>query len=153
MRQFLKDGQHLVRMALFFGLGLLLFVALRAFFVPKGFGELGHFRPAAIADNAARPIVYAGREGCEVCHADVAESRQGSRHAAIACEACHGALAQHADDPARLKPTRPDARKLCVQCHRSEAAKPDKFPQVIPDQHAGTEPCTACHHPHHPQVK
>ncbi len=153
MRQFLKDAEHLIRMAVVFGVGLLVFFTARAVFVPKGFGELGHYRAAAITDNAARPLVYAGRETCEVCHADVAESRKDSRHAVIACEACHGALAKHADDPGALKPTRPDGRTLCLTCHRSEAAKPEKFPQVVPDQHAGNQPCNSCHHPHHPKVK
>ena len=153
MRQFLKEREHLVRMALVFLVGLLLFLVLRTIFVPKDFGREGHFRSGAIPDNASRPLAFAGREACEICHADVAETRKGSRHAAIGCEACHGALGQHAEDPGRLKPTRPDAGHICLVCHRIEAAKPKGFPQVDPQTHARNQPCNACHTPHHPEMK
>ncbi len=153
MRQFLKDREHLARMALVFLVGLVLFLVVRLVFVPKGFGQQGHFRSGAIADNASRPLVFAGRATCEVCHADVAETRQGSRHAMIGCESCHGPLGQHAEDPSRLKPTRPDGAKICLTCHRTEVAKPKGFPQVDAQAHAQNEPCNTCHTPHHPELK
>jgi hypothetical protein len=152
MRKFLKDQPHLVRMAGLFLVGLLLFLVGRAIFVPRGFYEYGHFRAGALADNAARPMAFAGREACESCHPDVAEARKGSRHDAVACEACHGALAKHADDPGSLKPTLPDGRKLCLVCHHQDMAKPVKFPQVNPQQHMDGKPCLSCHKPHHPEM-
>lgn len=151
MRKFLKDREHLVRMAGLFLTGLALFLSVRALFVPQGFGEYGHFRTGALADNAARAMAFAGRESCESCHSDVAEERKGSRHAIIACEACHGALAKHADDPGSLKPVRPDARKLCLVCHHQDMAKPENFKQVNPQEHMGAAPCISCHKPHHPE--
>ncbi len=152
MRNFLKDKEHLARMAGLFLAGLVVFLIVRAFLVPQGFYEYGHFRAGALADNAARPVAFAGREACESCHPDIVEMRKGSRHATIGCEACHGALAKHADDPGSLKPVRPDARKVCLVCHRQEAAKPKGFPQVNPQEHMGGEPCNACHKPHHPEI-
>lgn len=152
MRNFLKDEQHLVRMAAIFLVGLLLFLIVRAFFIPKGFYEYGHFRAGALADNAARPMGFAGREACESCHPDVVEAKKDSRHVAVTCEACHGALAKHADDPGGLTPTLPDAQKLCLVCHGEDVAKPKKFPQVNPQQHMGAKPCLSCHKPHHPEM-
>ena len=152
MRNFLKDKEHLVRMAAIFLVGLLLFLVVRAFLIPKGFYEYGHFRAGALADNAARPLGFAGREACESCHPDVAEARKGSRHDAIACEACHGALAKHADDPGSFKPTLPDAKKICLVCHQQDVTKPKTFNQVNPQEHMGSEPCIACHKPHHPEI-
>ncbi len=152
MRKFLKDREHLVRMAGLFLGGLVVFLILRVILVPQGFHELGHFRTGALADNAARPIVYAGREACESCHPDIVDQRKGSHHAAIACETCHGALAKHADDPSKLKPTLPDERKLCLVCHREEVAKPKFLKQVNPQEHMGSELCISCHKPHHPEM-
>jgi len=65
--------------------------------MPKDFGQYGHYRPGALADNAAMPISFAGRAACEECHADVVEGRAGHKHEHVGCEACHGALAAHAE--------------------------------------------------------
>lgn len=152
MRKFLKDREHLVRMAGLFLAGLVVFLILRVILVPQDFYEYGHFRTGALADNAARPIAYAGREACESCHPDIVDQRKGSHHSAIGCETCHGALAKHADDPSKLKPTLPDAGKLCLVCHREEMAKPKFLKQVNPREHMGSESCVACHKPHHPEM-
>jgi hypothetical protein len=152
MRKFLKDREHLVRMAGLFVAGLVLFLIARTVLVPKDFHELGHFRTGALADNMARPVAFAGRDACESCHPDVVDARKGSRHATIACEACHGAQAKHAEDPQKLKPARPDPRKLCLACHQKDMAKPKTFKQVNPQEHMGFEPCVSCHEPHHPEA-
>jgi hypothetical protein len=152
MQRFLKDREHLVRMAGLFLIGLVLFLVVQVLLVPKDFHKFGHFRAGALADNAARPVVFAGRQACESCHPDVVEARKGSRHGMIGCEACHGALAKHADDPSSLKPTRPDGRTLCLVCHREDVAKPKSFKQVNPQEHMGSELCISCHKPHHPET-
>jgi hypothetical protein len=150
MRNFLRDREHLVRMALLFLAGIAVFLGARALLVPASFNEYGHYRGAALAETASRAVAYAGREACEGCHADVVEARAGSRHAAIACEACHGALAKHAEDPAQLTPPRPDTRALCLRCHTRDGARPRAFPQVNPHTHMGSEACSGCHQPHRP---
>jgi Cytochrome c554 and c-prime len=152
MQRFIKDREHLARMAGLFLVGLVLFLVVQVLLVPKDFYKFGHFRAGALADNASRPVVFAGRQACESCHPDVVEARKGSRHGIIGCEACHGALAKHADDPASLKPTRPEAQKLCVVCHLREVGRPQSFPQIDPQEHMGGEPCIACHKPHHPET-
>jgi hypothetical protein len=152
MRNFFKDREHLARMAALFLAGVVIFLIVRALLVPKDFYEYGHFRTGALADNAARPMAFAGREACESCHPDVVDVRKGSRHATIGCEACHEALAKHADDPGRVKPVRPDARKVCLVCHRQDVAKPKGFKQVNPQEHMGGELCNSCHKPHHPEM-
>jgi len=152
MRQFLKDREHLVRMAALFVAGLVLFLIVRIVLVPKDFQELGHFRTGALADNMAQPMAFAGREACGACHPDVVDERQGSRHAAIACEACHGALAKHAAAPGSLKPARPDARTLCLVCHREDVGSPKTFKQVNPQTHMEGQACISCHKPHHPEM-
>ena len=151
MNKFLKDKEHLVRMAGLFAAGAILFLVARAVFVPKGFGLYGHYRAGALADNMSRPLAYAGRGTCEACHTDVAEFRKGSRHAAIACETCHGPLAAHADDPSKLKPVLPSPRTLSLGCHAALPARPKGFKQVDPKDHFPDTACHSCHAPHAPE--
>jgi hypothetical protein len=148
-----KDVEHYVRAAILFGVGIILFLVIRAVLIPKDFGEYGHYRPGALADNAALPLVFAGRAACEECHSDVVESRAGHKHEHVACEACHWALAAHAEDPSGPKPTLPDATTLCRACHERNVGRPAAFPQVVVEDHSGGEPCTGCHQPHHPEVE
>jgi len=86
----------------------------------------------------------------------------------VNCEACHGALAlhadvmngktvapepaSHADDPATMKPVLPDTATLCARCHTASAAKPKSFPQVEPASHSQGLECKTCHNPHSPAM-
>jgi predicted CXXCH cytochrome family protein len=144
---------HLVRVAGLFLVGIAIFLAMQAVLVPKGFGVYGHYRAGALDDNRARPLVHAGRASCVECHGDVPEAAKGGRHQGIRCEACHGALARHAGDPASQKAVKPDSRVLCVRCHESNLARPARFPQIDPEDHAGTEACTECHSAHNPGLE
>jgi hypothetical protein len=152
MKGFFRDKEHLFRMAGLFIAGLLAFLLFRALLVPEDFGTYGHYRAGALADNRDRPLHFAGRAACEDCHTDVAAVRKGSKHAQVACEACHGPQAKHAADPASEKPPRPDAKAICLVCHMENAAKPAKFPQVNPKDHGDGQACNSCHKPHHPEV-
>jgi hypothetical protein len=157
MSKLFQNSQHLLRIAGLFLLGLVLFILLRAVFIPKGFGEFGHYRSGSLADNRARTAVFAGKKACLECHTDVEEAQKGSRHAALSCEVCHGPQAAHAvaSDPTALKPKKPEAAAighLCLNCHESNVAKPKGFKQVDPKAHMGGGRCTECHQHHAPQV-
>lgn len=141
---------HLLRVAGLFAAGVLAFLVLQAFLVPKGFGVYGHYRAGALEENRVRPVSFAGRAACVECHSDVPEAMKGGRHEAIHCEACHGPLAAHAGDPAEKKAVRPDSRELCARCHAPNVARPAKFPQVETADHASGEACTTCHAAHNP---
>ena len=151
MKRF-KDVEHLVRLAVLFVAGLLVFSVARAAFVPKGFGTLGHYRPGAIDDVRARPIQYAGQKACAECHVDVVDLRAQARHKGIACESCHGPLEKHAADPGQMTPKRPEARPLCVHCHAANTGKSKRYPTVDVKEHAGDESCITCHKPHNPKL-
>jgi hypothetical protein len=144
--------EHLVRVAGLFVAGIVVFVALQALLIPKGFGLYGHYRAGALDDARARPIVYGGRAACLDCHADAADAAKGSGHAGVRCEACHGPLAAHAGDPGAHAAKRPDPAVLCVRCHQQNVARPAGFPQKDRAEHAGDEPCTTCHVAHHPRM-
>lgn len=152
-----QNSQHLVRIAGLFLLGLLIFVLLRAVFIPKGFGEFGHYRSGALADNRGKQVVFAGRKACLECHTDVEEAQKGSRHATLSCEVCHGAQSAHAAaaDPSALKPKKPEAAAiatLCLGCHEANVAKPKGFKQIDAKSHMGGKRCTECHKHHAPQL-
>jgi len=148
-----KDIEHLIRLAVVIAIAVVAFVVLRAAIVPRSFGEYGHYRGAAIGETAARAIVFAGHEVCEGCHADVVEQKKQGKHVVVACEACHGALARHADDPASVTPVKLDTAILCARCHEANSAKPKSFPQVVTADHSGGIACDTCHQPHKPKIE
>lgn len=150
MKKLLRDGSHLLRVAALFAAGIAAFFVMRGLLVPSDFGRYGHYRAGALADNQKRPVAFAGKTACLDCHSDVADAQKGSRHATVRCEACHGPLAGHADNP-DVKPAKLAPERLCLTCHRSIAGRPAKFPQIDPDEHAGGVECTSCHKPHHPE--
>jgi hypothetical protein len=147
-----RDSGHLIRPAavLIFALGL--FLVIRAAVVPKGFGQYGHYRPAALAAIRSKPVVFAGQDMCLLCHEDQGKARAAGKHAHVACEACHGPLAEHANDPGAHKPVLPEVANLCRRCHEKDAAKPKGFPQVVTAEHSGGMLCNACHQPHNPHL-
>src|SRR4051794_15144214 len=99
-----------------------------------------------------RPVSFAGQAECVMCHDSQAEVRKAGRHARVACEACHGALAQHASDPGGIKPQLPDVANLCRRCHEKDSAKPKGFPQVVTAEHSSGMLCNTCHTPHNPHI-
>ena len=147
-----SDYVHLVRMAGLFVVGITAFVVLRWLMVPADFGTLGHYRTGAVADNMARPLVYAGQAACLDCHADIAELRAKGKHVRVACESCHGALGAHASNPDSPKPVRPNPRTTCISCHSANISKPKSFPQVVPEEHAPEGSCAECHVVHNPKI-
>jgi len=147
-----KDAGHLLRVALIFAAGIIVFVLVRTVLVPRSFGEYGHYRGNAIAEIAAQPTAFAGHQACETCHSDVVDVKNKGKHAGVNCEACHGALATHADDPSAL-PAKLDTAVLCVRCHEVNGARPKGFPQIVAKEHNSAElPCETCHQPHSPLI-
>jgi hypothetical protein len=157
MSKLFPNSQHLVRVAGLLVLGLVIFIVLRAIFIPKGFGALGHYRVGALADNRGKPVKFAGKKACLECHTDVEEALKGSRHSTLSCEVCHGPQSAHATaaDPSAMKPKKPEAANiihLCLTCHEANIAKPKGFKQIDPKAHMGGGRCTECHTHHSPQT-
>ena len=152
MNTSIKDAGHLFRLAAVFVVGLVLFLVLRGVLVPKSFGQYGHYRGNALSELAAKPVNFAGHQACEICHSDVLEKKKDGKHAHVNCEACHGPLAKHADDPASVTPEKLDAAVLCVKCHEANAAKPKAFAQVASADHSNGLACDTCHQPHSPAI-
>ena len=148
----LKDAEHLLRLVAVFCAGIVLFFILRAVFVPKSFGKYGPYRGDALAEIAARPIAYAGHKACEDCHSEVVDVKKSGKHVGVNCEACHGPLEKHVEDPVSVVPQLPDTSVLCPRCHEANIAKPKGFPQVVSSDHSAGQPCKTCHQPHKPSI-
>ena len=152
MPQRFRDAEHLVRLAILFFVGALLFLVARAIFVPADFGELGHFRTGTLQDIRNLPIHYAARASCGQadCHEEEVASLASDTHASVGCESCHGALAAHAADPKLAKAATLEGDELCSRCHASLAARPKDFAQVDIEVHREGEACSECHDSHAP---
>ena len=151
MRTTLKDAAHLIRLLLVVLVAMAAFAGLRSLLVPETFGEYGHFRGAVLEEIRERPIHFAGRETCASCHEEVVSTKAAGKHAVVGCEACHGALAKHAEDPS-IKPEKPNTVTLCARCHERNSAKPARFPQVVTKEHNTGIACGDCHQPHKPNL-
>ena len=152
LRRLLNEWVHLVRPALVLIAAMGVFLVVRASVIPKDFGKYGHYRPGALGLVRSHPIGYAGQDTCVMCHDDQAKMRAAGKHAHVACEACHGPLAKHADDPGSVTPKLPEVADLCRRCHEKDAAKPKDFPQVVTAEHSGGMACNSCHQPHNPHL-
>lgn len=151
MRITFKDAAHLIRLVVVVLLAMAAFAGLRSLMVPETFGQYGHYRGNALEDNRQRAISFAGRQACAECHSEVVEVKKAGKHSIVACEACHGPLAKHAEDPS-LKPVKPDSASLCARCHEKLSSRPQGFPQVVTKEHNPGMACADCHQPHQPKL-
>ena len=142
--------------ALAFGGVALAAIAVVGLFVvlPWAYGMYG-FHPEESAQSwAALTPQYAQSPACQGCHAQEYEPWQAAEHQVVACESCHGPLAEHAATapqgataalPSEVEPPHAD---LCVLCHEQAPGRPAGFPVVDLEAHYGGAQCLGCHEPH-----
>ncbi len=152
MRRLFQDSGHLIRPALVLLAAVGVFLMVRAAVVPKDFGKYGHYRPAALDLVRQHPMAYAGQDTCVMCHDEEAKARAAGKHAHVACEACHGPLAQHADDPSPTSPNCPTWPTSAAAAMKRTPPNPAGFPQVATAEHSGGMLCNDCHQPHNPHL-
>jgi hypothetical protein len=126
-------------------------IIARALLVPDTFGDVGHYRAAAVDTIAAHEKKYAGHQECALCHGAIDARRLASYHRGVACESCHGPGAAHAANPIEVKPSIPRERSHCPLCHAYNPSRPTGFAQIDPVAHNPTTPCVTCHDPHQPE--
>lgn len=148
---FSRVPQQLIPLGILFIVLVVVLLVVRQLLVPETFGEYGHYRFQAVADNMGQDIMYAGYDACAECHDDIAAVKTGSRHEAVSCETCHGPGAKHADDPSGSLPDIPRKREHCELCHGYNPSRPSGFPQVIETMHNPGRSCISCHNPHNPE--
>lgn len=128
-------------------------VVAMAVVVPWVYGEYG-FHPEENARSwAALTPQYADAIVCQRCHEAQYAPWQHEQHASVACESCHGPLAEHAataplEAAAGSLGLEAPAEGLCAVCHELSPAKPDTFAQVELAAHYSGAPCLGCHDSH-----
>jgi hypothetical protein len=145
--------QHVIRIAGIFLAGFLLFLIVRAWFIPSDFGVEGFYRMGARLDAMAKPLAYGGEVECVSCHNEADDLRRTGRHAKVKCEACHGPSWKHTQEASDVKTPTIELPKLCLTCHTKAAGKPADFPQIVAVSHYPARACADCHQPHKPKAE
>jgi hypothetical protein len=143
--------QQVPRLLAVFLLAAIALIVARSILIPDTFGDVGHYRAAAIDSVIAHEKKYAGHQECALCHASIAEERLASNHRGVRCEVCHGPAADHVAAPMNVKPDAPRERGFCILCHEYNPSRPTGFPQIEPVSHNPLAPCMSCHEPHAPE--
>jgi hypothetical protein len=154
----MEHGRHVFRIALVVIVGLTAVLIGRGFLVPKSHGIFGAYRADNVAEQMkARTPAHQGPASCAPCHKARSEARAAGSHKTVSCEVCHGPLLLHvADGKVTGKMPVDKAFTLCARCHRRIQGRPDKFPQVVLEQHVTTRlegaVCLECHDAHSPKL-
>ena len=161
--------KHILRLLLLLIGFAVVAVAARNFLIDKSFYKLGHYRADAVAEIAQDKPKFQGSASCQSCHqAQYAAWSNSIHHSTdvgkvVKCEVCHGPggsrdpapgfihAATGTVHPVNLKLAVPsDTRSLCVLCHEQIVGRPQQQPQIVINEHAGTQQCTLCHDAHSP---
>ncbi len=154
----MEHARHVFRALLVLVAGGAVVFLGRGFLVPRSYGLYGHYRYDNVAEqmNAHRPA-HGGPQSCAGCHAAQAQKWSSGAHKAVSCEVCHAPLLVHVTDgkaTARMPVER--SFTLCARCHRKILGRPEKFPQVVLEQHVQGpvegRVCLDCHEPHFPKL-
>jgi len=144
---------HIKRLIFLAAFLILSLVVLRMVFIPKTFWEFGFYRGDSIAENANKPIIFAGSSACKDCHEEKYKIWLDFRHKTVICETCHGPAIKHSENPMEIKPTKPGKREFCLYCHGKNISKPKSFPVVDGNIHNPGINCFECHNPHNPKQR
>jgi hypothetical protein len=154
----MEHSRHVFRIVLVVIVALAAVLIGRGFLVPKSYGIFGPYRADNVAEQMkARPPAHQGPASCTPCHKARAEARAAGAHKTVSCEVCHAPLLRHVTE-GKLTGKMPvdKAFTLCARCHRKIQGRPDKFPQVVLEQHVTTKlegaVCLECHDAHSPKL-
>jgi hypothetical protein len=127
------------------------YLIARRLLTPASFGQEGFYRGDALAEQASREPVFAGRKACLECHDDIQTKLLKDAHKTIGCESCHGPSSAHVADP-DSDAKKPDKKNTtsCLRCHEANPSRPATQKQVNPKNHYVGEKCIECHVPHQP---
>ena len=156
----MKSIKHYFRAGFLIVGGLLFFFLVRAFLLPKSFGQYGFYRGDNVEEQMSHPVKFVPKDVCSNCHPDIFNQHQKGKHSQVQCESCHDVLSVHVDfekgeivGPMPIQKT----SHLCLRCHEKLSSRPKEFPQITPEEHLMGNPkahdpevCFVCHSPHDP---
>ncbi len=154
----MEHARHVFRAALVLVVAMAAVTLGRGFLVPRSYGLYGPYRYDNVPEQmAVREPRHAGAESCKSCHEEKWAKRAEGGHKVVSCEICHAPLGRHvANGAVTAKMPVDRSFTLCARCHRKILGRPEKFPQVVLEQHV-TEKleggvCLDCHDPHSPKL-
>ncbi|HET8539291.1 MAG TPA: cytochrome C [Anaeromyxobacter sp.] len=158
----MEHARHVFRVIFVLLLALVAFVLGRTWLVPKSYGLYGPYRFDNVAEQAAiRAPLHAGAASCAGCHEEKAKKLAAGVHQHVSCEVCHGPAGRHAKEGKVVAKAAIDRSFTnCARCHRKILGRPEKFPQVVLEQHVQQmgpsalegKVCLECHDPHSPKL-
>lgn len=123
---------------------------------PTGFPQINPashnpLKPCIICHDPHDPVPPETPQECSACHGQIASTKALSSHALLSCTTCHEVAEEHKIQPRRsARPTKPDSRDFCGDCHSSEGGI-TRAPKVDMMTHGDTFLCWQCHYPHLPE--
>jgi hypothetical protein len=153
----MEHSRHVFRAVLVLILVVAAVTIGRSFLKPKSYGLYGSYRADNVKEQMeVRAPRHAGAASCAPCHAEQAKQRAAGGHKTVSCEVCHAPLSRHVAEGKKsaVMPVDP-SYMLCARCHRKVQGRPEKFPQVVLEQHVDGKVegkvCLDCHNPHSPK--
>ena len=168
----MRHAAHFLRLVALVAVAVVGFLFVRSKFVPKDFGETGHFRQSAIDDEAKREPRHIGSADCSDCHTEIYDAWSKGKHHVPQCENCHGPGLMHTkvigEDSTKGYPDKILAKypkainrgtgiQECKWCHLKTFERPSTLKSIASVEqhvvsHQGTftaaTKCIDCHNPH-----
>lgn len=144
--------KHISRLLILLMAALVVAYALKLYLTDSSYYRYGYYRANAVPELAEGTPRYQGSKSCLGCHDERAAVWPFSAHKTVQCEVCHGTTDECPVKEGTRIPA--DPVRLCLTCHQKMPARPDRQPQIVPDEHpfadGETMPCIECHDPHAP---
>lgn len=150
---------HISRLVMLLFVFLVIFLGIREALTPTSWNYQisAWYRLNSPKEIAKLPVAFGGNDSCQSCHEEESQTFAENKHASLSCESCHGALADHARERAKVADARVDESSgQCLICHRKLVSRPKDMPQfdrVKVEEHRELDQdmvCLACHDPHDP---
>ena len=125
---------------------------------PTGFPQIisashNPMKPCISCHNPHDPKPPETPKQCEACHATIAKTKSLSHHVYVPCERCHEAPTAHKINPRQNRPSIPQTREFCGECHGEDAVSEKGIPRVDLGEHYVRYVCWQCHYPHLPEAQ
>ena len=153
----MSPRKHITRLLTIIAVLVVGFLVVRSLLIPESFGKYGHYRGDNIKEQMNLPLVHLGSSFCKDCHETQYGNWQGSSHATVNCEVCHGHWEIHSGTVKTM--TADKSKDACMICHQKLTGRPENFPQIVSFskhmednemQEEDLQNCLECHDPHEP---
>lgn len=144
--------KHISRLLMLLVAAMAVAFALKVYLTDPSYYRFGYYRADAVPELAEGTLHYLGSASCLECHEERSAVWPVSAHKTVQCEVCHGTTEECPVKEGTRIPA--DTVRLCLTCHEKMPARPERQPQIVPNEHPLADgeimPCLECHDPHSP---